>query len=122
MSKIVAENSIGFSLKIEDNSEETLNAFENAVDRALDGIGETAVGYAKDVITEAGRVDTSRMRNSVDDDHDNRTVIFGTNVEYAPFHELGTSRGITPIHFLQRAATEHTEEYKKIVKDSLENA
>lgn len=122
MSKITTTQSLNFTLTVTDNSEEVLKALENAIDRALDTIGETAVGYAQDVITEAGRVDTGTMRDSVDTDHDERTVIIGTNVEYAPYHELGTSRGIKPIHFLKRAATEHTEEYKGFVKDSLENA
>jgi Mu-like prophage protein gpG len=122
MSKITTTQSLNFTLTVTDNSEEVLKALENAIDRALDAIGETAVGYAQDVITEAGRVDTGTMRGSVDTDHDERTVVIGTNLEYAPYHELGTSKGIKPIHFLKRAATEHTEEYKNLVKDSLENA
>jgi len=122
MSKTTSSSSIGIQITLTDNSDEVLNALENAIDRALDAIGETAVGYAQDVITEAGRVDTGTMRESVDTDHDERIVIVGTNLEYAPYHELGTSKGIKPIHFLKRAATEHTEEYKNLVKDSLENA
>lgn len=122
MSKTTELSGIGIQITITDNSDEVLNALENAIDRSLDAIGETAVGYAQDVITEAGRVDTGTMRESVDTDHDERIVIIGTNLEYAPHHELGTSKGIKPIHFLKRAATEHTEEYKNLVKDSLENA
>ena len=122
MSKTTSSSSIGIQITLTDNSDEVLKALENAIDRALDAIGETAVGYAQDVITEAGRVDTGTMRESVDTDHDERIVIIGTNLEYAPYHELGTSKGIKPIHFLKRAATEHTEEYKNLVKDSLENA
>ena len=122
MSKTTELSGIGVQITITDNSDEVLNALENAIDRSLDAIGETAVGYAQDVITEAGRVDTGTMRESVDTDHDERIVIIGTNLEYAPHHELGTSKGIKPIHFLKRAATEHTEEYKNLVKDSLENA
>ena len=122
MSKTTSSSSIGIQITLADNSDEVLKALENAIDRSLDAIGETAVGYAQDVITEAGRVDTGTMRESVDTDHDERIVIVGTNLEYAPYHELGTSKGIKPIHFLKRAATEHTEEYKNLVKDSLENA
>lgn len=122
MSKTVSSSNLGVKIELTDNSDEVLAALENAIDRALDAIGETAVGYAQDVITEAGRVDTGRMRREIGSDHDNKTVVIGTNVEYAPYHELGSSRGIKPIHFLKRAATEHTEEYKGFVKDSLENA
>lgn len=122
MSKTVSSSNLGVKIELTDNSDEVLAALENAIDRTLDAIGETAVGYAQDVITEAGRVDTGRMRREIGSDHDNKTVVIGTNVEYAPYHELGSSRGIKPIHFLKRAATEHTEEYKGFVKDSLENA
>ena len=48
-------------------------------------------------------------------------VYIGTNVEYAPFVENG-ARGKEPVHFLKRAATEHTEEYKKLMEDSMKNA
>lgn len=122
MSKTVSNTSIGFSLTVTDNSDEVLAALVNAKDRAMDAIGEAAVGHAQDVITAAGRVKTGRMRGEIGTDHDENTVVIGTNVEYAPAHELGSSRGIKPIHFLGRAATEHTPEYKGFVKDSLENA
>ena len=122
MSNKVVSQAIGVNIELIDNSPEILAALDNAIDRALDSIGKTAVSYAADNITEAGRVDTGLMRRSVTTEHDERIVIIGTNVEYAQYHELGTSRGIKPIHFLKRAATEHTDEYKGYVKNSLENA
>lgn len=48
-------------------------------------------------------------------------VSIGSNVEYFPYIEAG-SRTIKARHVLQRAATEHNDEYKEIMKDSLENA
>ena len=48
-------------------------------------------------------------------------VFIGSNVEYAPCVELG-ARGRAPIHFLQDAATGHTAEYKKIIKDAMESS
>lgn len=47
-------------------------------------------------------------------------VFIGTNVEYARYQEEGTSK-IAGIHFLKKAATEHTEEYKELVKDALKS-
>lgn len=122
MSNKVVSKTIGVNIELLDNSPEILAALENAIDRALWAIGRTAVGYAQDIITEAGRVDTGLMRRSITSEHDDRTVVIGENVEYAPYHELGSSRGIKPLHFLKRAATEHTDEYKSMVKESLENA
>lgn len=49
-------------------------------------------------------------------------VYIGTNVEYAPGIELGTHRKAGAVHFLQDAATNHTDEYKKLMEDSMKNA
>lgn len=53
---------------------------------------------------------------------DKTTALYlGTNVEYAPYIELGSS-GRKPLHFLKRAVTEHKKEYKEIMSDNLKNA
>ena len=49
-------------------------------------------------------------------------VYIGTNVEYAPGIELGTHRSAGAVHFLQDAVTNHTDEYKKLMEDSMKNA
>lgn len=49
-------------------------------------------------------------------------VVIGTNVKYALGIEEGTHRKAGAVHFLRKAATEHNDEYKEIMKDSLENA
>lgn len=54
-------------------------------------------------------------------DDKEKAVYIGSNVEYAPYVELGTSK-MPPRPFLKPAATEHADEYKRIFKESLENA
>ena len=49
-------------------------------------------------------------------------VYIGTNVEYAPGIELGTHRSAGAVHFLQDAATNHTDEYKRLMEESMKNA
>lgn len=49
-------------------------------------------------------------------------VYIGTNVEYAPGIELGTHRKAGAVHFLQDAATGYTDQYKKLMEDSMKNA
>ena len=49
-------------------------------------------------------------------------VYIGTNVEYAPGIELGTHRSAGAVHFLQDAAIGHTDEYKRLMEDSMKNA
>ena len=66
-------------------------------------------------------VDTGRLRNSISHTVDDEAAYIGTNVEYAPYVELG-ARGRPGVHMLQRSATEHTDEYKQIMEDALKNA
>lgn len=72
-------SSQGFVFEFEDNSGEVLKAFENAVQRGLEAIGETAEGYAKDDCP----VDTGRLRNSITNEVRGEDVYIGTDVEYA---------------------------------------
>lgn len=103
--------------KIKDNTEEVLSAMENAIERGLEAIGLTAERHAK----KNTPVDTGRLRNSIGHAVEDKAVYIGSNVEYAPFVELG-SRGRDGKHMLQRAATEHTEEYKKLMEGSMKRA
>lgn len=129
------------------NKQKVLEAMSDAVERGLEAIGLTAEGYAKETITEAGRIDTGLMRNSISHrvKEEENAVYIGTNVEYAVWHEVGTgihaadgqgrktpwafqdkngdwqyTRGVKPLHFLRNAAANHTEEYKNIIQASLE--
>lgn len=58
---------------------------------------------------------------SAPDDKD-MAVYIGTNVEYAPGIELGTHRKAGAVHFLQDAAANHSDEYKRLMEDSMKNA
>lgn len=45
-------------------------------------------------------------------------VVIGTNVEYAPYIELGTSK-ITPRPYLKPAIANHISQYKEIIEEEL---
>lgn len=100
-----------------DNTDEVIAALKNAKKRGLEAIGLTAEGYAK----KDTPVDTGRLRNSIAHAVEDDAAFIGTNVEYAVFVEAG-ARGRQGVHMLQRAATEHTDEYKKLMEDSMKNA
>lgn len=95
----------------EDNREAIANAIDRALVAALEEVGLVAEGYAK----RACPVDTGRLRNSITHIVDEGTshVIIGTNVEYAPYVELGTRRQ-KPQPFLKPAAEDHASTYKGI--------
>ena len=84
----------------------------------LEIIGGKAETYAKQICP----VDTGNLRNSITHKQmDENTEIIGTNVEYAPFVELGT-RYSHAQPYLRPAAENHGEEYKAIVKRELSRA
>lgn len=132
------------SVEIKDNTKAVLSALEKAKRNGLKAIGITAEAHAK----KNTPVDTGRLRNSITfavsgesanisaysgdngeeggsysgaapNDKD-MSVYIGTNVEYAQFVELG-SRGRQGVHFLQKAATEHKDEYKKLLEDAMKS-
>ena len=105
------------SYTYKDNTDEVLAALKRAKRRGLEAIGLTAEGYAK----RETPVDTGRLRNSIAHAVESDAAYIGTSTSYAPFVELG-ARGRKGVHMLQRAATEHTDEYKKIMEDALKNA
>ena len=106
------------SYTYKDNTDEVLSALENAKKRGLDAIGLVAEGHAKKYETA---VDTGRLRNSISHATDDEAAYIGTNVEYAPYIELG-ARGREGLHFLQKSASNHTDEYKRLMEDSMKNA
>lgn len=105
-------------IEIQDHTEEWLKGLEGAYEKALTAIGLVAEGYAK----ENCPVDTGRLRNSITNAVDLRetAAYIGTNVDYAPFVELGThTHKAHP--YLKPAATKHSDEYKNIIQDALQN-
>lgn len=116
-------------VKLVDNSEEVLEALGEQVSAWLEAIGEDAAGTAAD----RAPVDKGRLKNSVNWATQNNygsgdpplatpeenTVYIGTNVEYAPYQEFGTSKGVPGKHFLQFGATAHQAEYKSLLEQTL---
>ena len=130
-----------------DNTDEFLDEFEEAIERGLEAIGMRAerhakkdpnmpvvTGYARNSITYAlsGK---SPNKTAYKADKGGRTgeysgtmegkkgefVAIGSNVEYFKYIEEGGGNRKAH-HVLRRAAPEHTEEYKKLMEDSMKNA
>ena len=104
----------GYSLT--DHSDEVLAALESATNKGLLLIGLQAEGYA----AMKAPVDTGRLRASITHalDEDEQAVYIGTNVEYAPYVEMGTSKTKAK-PFLKPAASGHKAEYKAILEATL---
>lgn len=100
-----------------DNTKEVSALAKEALNRALEWISLEAEGYAKMECP----VDTGNLRNSITHTTDESAAYIGTNVEYAPYVELGTSK-MKKRPFLKPAATKHTDKYKAIVEKCMKNA
>ena len=103
-------------VNVSDFTEEITEGIKEAIQRALIRIGLECEAYAKELC----HVRTGRLRNSITHYADGDSVYVGTNVEYAPFVELGTSKS-KPHPYLRPAAEDHMEEWQKIIKEELEN-
>lgn len=115
----------------------------DALAQGLEKCGMVAESYAK----EKCPVDTGQLRNSITHKvvEDDKTVYIGTNMEYAPYVELGTGQFISggrdtpwvfqdangdwhrtegqrPQPYLKPAITEHADEYREIIKSELGDA
>lgn len=116
------------SVTLESNLEEIERASEEQIAAALIAIGIAAENNAKEEITTAvydtpespNYVRTGRLRNSLTHltDPQERAVYVGTNVEYAPYVELGTTK-MAPRPYLRPAVTNHTAEYEELLKVAL---
>ena len=104
-----------------DNSQQILSALEKGKRNALTAIGSSAETHTKDNITADDLIDTGRLRNSISHTVDGEAAYIGTNVEYAPYLELGTKK-IAAHHYLKRAVTEHKDEYKNLTAQAIQSA
>ena len=117
----MGKNSIIFT----DNLDEVLSAIDSAITAGLVEIGAKAQGYAKD--NTPVRTGTLRDSIGVEVKKDEKAAYIGTMVDrfpdkpYGKYVELG-ARGTNGVHMIQRAATEHTAEYKRLLEDSMKNA
>lgn len=126
-------------VQIESNVEEVKEELKDAITRALERIGDAAVGFAQELCP----VDVGTLRGSITKDIVGEEVYIGTNIEYAPYIEFGTgiyaenggrqtpwsymdekgewhhTNGAQPHPFLRPAATEHGAEYAAIFEDEL---
>ena len=137
-------------MDFKDNSTEYKDLLNQAIRRGLRTIGMRAethakencpvdTGYARNSITHALSGETAAISSYKADRGKNgkppRTgkysgttgeiednyVIIGSNVEYFPFIEEG-ARGREARHTLRKAATDHKDEYKQLLTDSIKNA
>lgn len=119
----------GIEVTLTSNKDEILEALGEQLGKAMIAIGMTAESNAKQEITKAvydtpesksGYVRTGRLRNSITYgvDTEEPAVYIGSNVEYAPYVELGTSK-MTARPFLKPAVENYGEQYKELLQQAM---
>ena len=136
--------------EFKDNSEEYELLLVQAIRRGLRAIGMTAetyaksncpvdTGYARNSITHAlsgesayassykanrgknGEPPKTGKYSGTMGNTEDKYVVIGSNVEYFIFIEEG-ARGRQALHVLRKAATDHKDEYKQLLTDSIKDA
>lgn len=134
----------------ENHTDEVLKALNETAPKILEMIGIKAEKYAK-ALCPVGTVESTgkkgyrggTLRNSITHSIDDDTLSVGSNVEYAPYVELGTGPNFTPPPewesfdvptskgtghgyvrprpYLRPAIGDHLDEYKDIIENELKN-
>lgn len=117
---------IDVKVSVQSNSDVFKNALPEQIGQALEAIGLAAEGHAVDEIDKVvydtpespNYRRTTNLRQSLSHARDDTSAYVGTNVEYAAYVELGTSK-MKPRPYLRPAAENYTDEYKALVKAAL---
>lgn len=124
----------GAEVDFTSHRDEVMSDLQRAKARALEMIGIKGERYAKALAPVGTPESTGKpgyrggtLRNSISHAYDEDTAYIGTNVEYAPYQELGftsvAGRHIPATNhgrgYLRPAVTEHIDEYKRIVMNEL---
>ena len=142
----MASNGMHTKVEVRNNTQTVLSSIDNALSKGLEAVGMKAETYAKkNCAVDTGRLrnsityalsgeithvknykaDRGKDKNKVYSYSSvapgvagEKAVYIGTNVEYAPYVEFGTSRQRAQ-PFLRPAATEHGAEYRQIIEAAL---
>ena len=93
----------------------------NSITYAISGSQTHVQQYRRDNVSGGVKgKHTYYTYDNVIGDSSEECVYIGTNVEYAPYVENGTSK-MAARPFLKPAATEHSDEYKRLFEAALKN-
>lgn len=106
---------MSFRVKIKaDNKDEAIRILNQRVETALEAAGIFIEVQAK----KNSPVDTGNLRNSITHETEGNTTNIGSNVEYAPYVEMGTSRHSAQ-PFLAPAINDNLSKIESIIKQYL---
>ena len=107
-------------VEVESHRDEIIAEIKSKMPVILEMLGQAGENNAKFEITAMGAVDTGNLRNSITHADDGEYAYIGTNVEYAPYVELGTLR-MPERPFLRNAVQNYLEEYRTLFEEGLKS-
>jgi HK97 gp10 family phage protein len=113
-------------IKVTSHVNEVLSELDQKKSVVLNALAIEAEGNAIDEVNKLvydtppsdSYVRTGRLKNSISHKSDDEYAYIGTNLEYAPYVELGTSK-MAPRPFLRNAIANYTDDYKQIIEEGL---
>ena len=116
MSKVVVDSHLG----------EVKEELRSRIPTIMEALAIEAEGNAVDEVNalvydspeSPNYIRTGRLKNSITHASEDNKAYVGTNLEYAPYVELGTSK-MAPRPFLKNAVLNYTDDYKDIIKKGL---
>lgn len=102
------------------NKDSIKEELSDRIATVLEAVGIEAEGNAVTEITILGAVDTGRLRGSISHAVSGNDVYIGSNVEYAPYVELGTYK-MAPRPFLRNAISNYKDDYNRIIEEGLKS-
>lgn len=127
------EKVMGFEIEVIDNSPEFIAAVKQGIKKAMAEIADQAESNVADLAP----VDTTRLKTSITGVSDDDTAYIGTNVEYAPYVEMGHTQTpgryvpalgkrlvrdwVAPRPFLKPGIMNNMDEYEEIAKQAIES-
>lgn len=132
------------TIEFKSNLDDVLASLNSKSFVALETCGLLAESYAQEKLTSSHAVDTGNLRNSIQHKVGIDDMYVGTNVEYGIYVEMGTgiytsggrqtpwswqdedgkwhrTRGMKKRPFIKPAIAEHVDQYKQIIKETLDS-
>ena len=112
-----------------DNTAEVINKTESAIELAMEVVSQAMGQFADEEIQRAiydtppspNYVRTGDLQRSISQSSDKNKACVGTNLEYAPYNELGTSK-MSARPFIKPAVANHISEYEELIGRTLKSS
>ena len=114
---------------VADNVAEVIAKTNSAIELSMEAVSQAMGQFADEEIQKAiydtppspNYVRTGDLQRSISNSSDKNKACVGTNLQYAPYNELGTSK-MAARPFIKPAVENHQDEYKELIMRTLKSS